>query len=626
MTYVIVLIVILVIIALIILLYSPGKEAESKIDRNKRGLGETGGEQLVAAEEEELELSFEATEDKPGTDRRSEYAAMQAGDAVEEELDLSFEEIEKISAAGDGLLQADMEKEKAGQPAGSGQGEGAGIEEEEIPFILEEERLPGKTGDDIVPALDGVVDESVRVADETPEALEERLDLFFGVDEEAPLEADEISGIEELPARGYPESGGGLTLKGYEAELRELENNLRRELNAAIENRETLKQVLLERKLTAVCDRLSDMQSSLRQRKKLLADIEDMLAELQGSLPGFQVESLRSHLREGDVEVVRALLKEAVSQLDDTSRLGARIRHLNGCLAENQADYASAFALYHHAAVVDAENPRCLYDAGRMARILGNEEDARILLEKLLDTGDGPRDGVLEALAQHELAKIHAGADEKEKAEHLLHTSLAGMEAHMGADHPELAPLLHDLAALYESSGRYEEAEPLYRRALEVTENRPGENRPDLASTYYRLAGLYEEMELEEKSAPLYEKALEIKVGVLGQEHPDVGTILNHLANLLRRQGRYEQAEPMFIRSLEILEKALGRDHPNLAVVLNNLAELYGAMGKEEKAGQYQERAFALFQLPGAGDDFVEMEKDYDIDMNDEKDRTIAGS
>jgi len=32
-------------------------------------------------------------------------------------------------------------------------------------------------------------------------------------------------------------------------------------------------------------------------------------------------------------------------------------------------------------------------------------------------------------------------------------------------------------------------------------------------------------------------------------------------------------------------------------------------MGNEEKAQQYQERAFALFELPGAGGDFVEMEK-----------------
>lgn len=618
MTYVIVLIVILVIIALIILLYSPGKDAAAKIDRGKAGEAESGGGEVAAAEEEELELSFEAAENRPGSGAGGDQAAMQAGDAVEEELDLSLEEIEKIAAVGEDLAQADPEREEEEQPVRSG--------EEEIPFILEGEGLPEKTGDDIVPALDGVADETVRVTDETPEALEERLDLFFGSDEEPPLEEEEVPTAEEVPAREYLESGGGLSLGGYEAELRELKNNLRRELGKAIVNRETLNQGLLEKKLAAVCGMLSNLQGSLEQRKKLFADIEDVLADLQESLPGFQVQSLRSHLQEGDVEVVRALLQDAVAKLDDTSLLGARILYLHGRLAESQADYASAFALYRHAGVVDGGNSSCLYGAGRLALILGREEDARILLEKLLDAKEERRDVIIEALARHELAKIHTADDDKEKAENLLQTALAAMEERLGADEPQLASLLHDLAALYEGSGRYEEAEPLYRRALALMENGSGESLPDLAPTCYRLAGLYEEMEQEEKSAPLYEKALEIQMGVLGQDHPDVGTILNHLANLLRRQGRHEQAEPMFIRSLDILEKALGPDHPNLAVVLNNLAELYGAMGNDEKAEQYQERAFALLQLPGSGDDFVEMEKDYDLDLDKEKDRTIAGS
>jgi len=61
-------------------------------------------------------------------------------------------------------------------------------------------------------------------------------------------------------------------------------------------------------------------------------------------------------------------------------------------------------------------------------------------------------------------------------------------------------------------------------------------------------------------------------------------------------------------------------------VVLNNLAELYSEMGQEEKAEHFQERAFALFELPGGGGDFVEMEKDHEIDVDDEKNQTIAGN
>jgi len=632
MTALFVLIALLVIIALIILLYSrqrkrrpqlgshgregaetvvaEGKAAAAAREPGPRTAGAVGGESLKP-EEEELELSFETTAGGPGSGRQPPVTGT---DAEEEELDLAFDKMAEFTA-GDTLAGA-----------ASGSGTQAGPEEERIPFILEGEEGPEeKSGEDVAPALDGVAREDGRVIDETPEALEERLDLFFAVDEEEQAETDEIPRAGELPLKGGPEEGGNRSLEGYEAGLRELETVLRRELTAALENREASRLRGLERQLSIVCARLADSRNGFSHLQKLFDDIEEALPDLQMALPGFQAEPVRSRLRQGDAAGIRVLLDVAVSQLDETAPPGARLLHLNGCLAEHQADFAAALTLYRRAGAAAADNPRCLYDAGRMARLLGKEEEALSLLEQLLGRGR-LQDGVLEALAQHELARVHAGTGDKAKAEPLLHAALAGMEASRGADHPLLGPMLHDLAVLYEGSGRYEEAEPLYRRALAVREDRLAENHPDLAATYARLAGLYEEMELEEKSGPLYEKALQIQIGVLGQEHPEVGTLLNHLANLLRRQGRHQQAEPMFRRSLQILEKALGPEHPNLAVVLNNLAELYGEMGDEEKAGLYQERAFALFQLPGGGDDFVEMEKDYDIDMNEEKERTIAGS
>jgi|GEM_PF-1119194 len=645
MTAGIVIIVILVIITLIILLYSWQRKGGPQHGRNGRegaesagaegeaasAAGEpgpspsgTGGKQDLAPEEEELELSFETAASRAGSGSGRQPAVGRA-DAEEEELDLAFDKVAEI-AAGETSAAAVAEDAEGRPPALWGSGTQAGPEEERIPFILEgEEGLEEKSGEDVIPALDGVAREAGRIVEETPEALEERLDLFFAVDEEEEPEREEISKAREMPLKGGPEGDSGdRSPEGYAAGLRELETVLRRELSAAVENRKTSKLKVLERKLSIVCARLADSRNGFKDLQKLFDDIEEALPDLQKVLPGFLADPVRSRLRQGDAAEVRVLLDEAVSQLDETSPLGARLLSLNGCLAEHQIDFASALTLYRRAGAAVAGNPRCLYDAGRMARLLGKEEEAISLLEQLLG-GGRLQDGVLEAMAQHELARVYAGAGDRAKAEPLLHAALAGMETSRGADHPLLGPVLHDLAVLYEGSGRYEEAEPLYRRALAVRVDRLGENHPDLAPTYARLAGLYEEMELEEKSGPLYEKALQIQIGVLGQEHPEVGTLLNHLANLLRRQGRHQQAEPMFRRSLQILEKALGPDHPNLAVVLNNLAELYGEMGDEEKAGSYQERAFALFQLPGGSDDFVEMEKDYDIDMNEEKERTIAG-
>ena len=149
---------------------------------------------------------------------------------------------------------------------------------------------------------------------------------------------------------------------------------------------------------------------------------------------------------------------------------------------------------------------------------------------------------------------------------------------------------------------------------------------PRLGTTLNKLAGLYEEIEMEDESERLYFRALEIKQKVLGENHPDVGAILNHLANLLKLQGKHDQAEPMFIKSLAIAEAALGKDHPNLAVVLNNMAELYSEMGNEKQAEYFQERAFSLFGLPGMGDGFVEMDKDTDYEVDNDKDESVTGS
>jgi tetratricopeptide (TPR) repeat protein len=506
---------------------------------------------------------------------------------------------------------------------------------EEIPFISEEEPgLPRHEEGEVAPALDGLVEESGPARMETPEDLAERLDFFFGEGEETeegPAEdaagGEAVSVEEAVPTEASPleeenPAPTALTPEQYEAGQRQLEERLRRDLDSALAARETGKLALLENELTSVCMKRAALSASLDRYQGVLAELEGVVPEISATLPGFQAETVRQSLRGGDVEVARALLTETVQQLAATAPLAARTRFWCGRLAEEQAEFAAAGELYRQACAGEEQKPDFLYAAGRMARILGNDEEARVRLEALLAT-DGEDE--VHDLARHELARIYLRLEQKDQAEPLLAQALAGLEQRLGADHPALGPVLHDLAALHESSGRYEQAEPLYRRALAVSEQGLGLEHPQLAATLGKLAGLYEEMEQEDQAEPLYERALAIRQRVLGSGHPDIGILLNYLANLLKQRGEYGKAEPMFLSALEIAEKALGSDHPNLTVILNNLAELYEETGNEEKAQHYQERAFALFELPGAGGDFVEMEKD-EIAIDDEKDTTIAGS
>jgi tetratricopeptide (TPR) repeat protein len=596
------LIIILIIVILFVLFYPPKKSLRRRVvapvtpepqpDRTAESIAEVAADdinELPATAVAEVEPEQELTLDLPAA-------------AQDEELTLEFP-VSSVPAA-----------------------EAPSMPVEEIPFIDEEEPgLPRHGESEVMPALAGFGEESGQTQVETPEDLTERLDFFFGSDGDAgegPVAEGSGAEVEEEkpPVEAPEKAPAALTREEYESGLRRLEEQLRQELDGAIGARETGKLRLLESRLTAVCSKLVDPAGSLIQHNLLLEEMDRLLAEISEALPGFQAETVRRHLRSGDTEVVRALLTEA-ALASEAPPLAARTRFLCGRLAEEQAEFAAAGELYQQACIGDARNPEFLFAAGRMARILGNDEEARQRLEEVLAAGG---DSTVQDQARYELARIYIQTEQKDKAEPLLQQALAGLEQRLGVSHPALGPVLHYLAALHESSGQYEQAAPLYQRALAVSEQGLGTEHPQLAATLSRLAGLFEEMEQDDQAEPLYEKALAIKQRMLGSSHPDIGILLNHLANLFKRRGEYALAEPMFLHALEISEKALGADHPNLTVILNNLAELYEEMGNEEKAQQYQERAFALFELPGASGDFVEMEKER-VEGDDDKEKTITG-
>lgn len=628
------LIIILLIVILFVLFYSPQKSP-----RRRRAVAPVSPEfqpELIADAESGGE---EAREQEVAAGTISEIPAAAVAEAEPElELTLDIPEAareEELTLEFPGPLGPATEapslpasEVSAGAPP-----------EEEIPFIDEEEPGLSRAAGEVAPALTGFGEDAGPVSLETPEDLAQRLDLFFGGDEDAGKgqEAEESAGqeaealpaeaaaeevaAEKPPVEAHEEAPATLTLEEYGTGLRRLEEELRQELAGAIAAKETGKLGLLESRLTAVCGRLADPADSLVRHNQLLGEMAGLLTEISEALPGFQAATVRRHLRSGDTEVALALLTEAALQAPEASPLAARIRFCSGRLAEEQAEFAAAGELYRQACAGGEPNAEYLYAAGRLARILGNDEEARQLLEEAFAAGG---DSDAQDLARYELARLHLQAEQTGKAEPLLQQALSGLSQRLGAGHPALGPVLHELAALHESSGQYEQAAPLYERALAVSEQGLGPEHPLLAATLSKLAGLYEEMEQGDRAEPLYERALAIRKRVLGASHPDIGILLNSLANLLKERGEYGKAEPMFLSSLQIAEKALGPDHPNLTVILNNLAELYEEMGDAEKAQQYQERAFALFELPGAGGDFVEMEKE-EVEVDDHKDKTITG-
>ena len=622
---------------------------------------ETVEESLVAPaleEAEEADAELEATE-KESVAVKSDYEA--AEEAVEEETEQIAESVEEeefveLSFDSDEVVEAEgtVEEEEFVEISLAMEEDSAGPVEE-IEKVAEE----ADEDIDVAPALADSPEESEITVAAAPEELTEKLDYYFGGDEEtAPSAEEAVAEIEETGAgeevAEFQAPGGEpvfepempaeapaeeimepyvpvrLTRDKYEADLHSIESGLRQELRDAIDNKESEKRGVLEYKLQAVCEKLASIEDNFIRQEQLIETAGKLLDEVQNEslhrdLPGFDIEEAIKQLQLGNYAEVEATLGEASLQLDHESELASRVYYICGQLAEERLDCESALEDYRNASAAESENENYLLAAGLIARIMGNDKDAQFWLEKVVRQGlEKDEQTLLQATAQYALALVCVRAGQKEKAGALFKRAFEIREKILGKEHPDLGPLMHDYAALFESNGMYEQAEGLYKTGLEVMEKRFGSSHPKLGSTLNRLAGLYEEMELGERSRPLYERALAIKEQVLGKEHHEVGSILNNLAELLRRQGKPELAEPMFKRSLAIAENELGKDHPNLAVVLNNLAELYSQMGREEEASRCQERAFSLFELPGVGGDFVEMEKD-DVDIDDDKNTTIAG-
>ncbi len=639
MTYLIGAILVLLLLALVLVLRPPKQKPRNAIPQR-----ETVEEEAPAADDQlDLDIGYGGKK----TEEHSEELVLtldESPDAGHARAAEGREELDLFLSDDDGHVPAGgMVAEKT--PETAAPEETAGDEyDEDVPFIEEGEGGFERSGE-VAPALADVPDNYAQFGedDETPDELAERLEYFLGADDgkteavsiEEEQSADDTGVVEDAAESGKeetveavpePETEPEAVHDVFETELKQQEERLRGKLEAAIAGRETSKIGPLTVALESLCARLADLPESIQQHQGLLEEFKTVMEKTGQALPGFQLDTVRASLIKGDYEIVQTMLAEAAGQLDASPQLAAELQYHWGRFEEERGDLDSALEMYTKAFRGDEGNPDYHSAAGRMARIMGDTDNALALLEQRVSTGrEQGEESVSMAGAEHELARALVMADDKERVEELLTHSLQVMEKLQGPEHPDLAPVLHDLALLHDSAGRYEQAEPLYERAIEITEKASGKDSPRLGAMLNKLAALYEEIEMEGKSEPLYERALAIKQRVLGENHPDVGSIMGHLANLLRLKGKYDQAEPLYRKSLAIAEVALGKDHPNLAVVLNDMAEMYSQMGNEEQAELFQERAFASFGLPGMGDGFVEMEKDTPDQVDDDNDQTVTG-
>lgn len=567
------------------------QDVDPAIDLHEPEMEETGSGSLQDSDEEINEESGEETDD--------DYIELPL-DAQIDEPELELELAEDVETSGD---------QDHGETDFSEVYEESDDDSDEIHLDIVDDQEDEENNEEL---------------EESTEDLVKKLDVYFTHEDEndsltQDMELDEFlkfSNGENAGEEGEWDDASRLSLTGYITKLRNFESELRQELRDVMGAKDKGKRPLVEYKLQVICERKARIEEGFAWQEHLIQSTENLLEEvykecLLNEMPGFDKDTTLEHLYLGNYRQVETVLTDASLQLDQESELAEQVYYQCGLLAEEQLNYVSAFNDYHNAYSVDIDNEDYLLATARVARILGNEKEARPWLEKVVSRGLASKARTLvQSLAQHELACIYSDTGEKKKAGALFEKSLDIREDVFGPDHPELEPVLLDYAILQESRGMYEKAEVLYKRAIEVIENGFGDKHPRLGTSLNRLAGLYEELERGKESLPLYVRALAIKEQVLGKEHYDVGIILGNIAEKLQNLGELEKAETMYQRALKIAENELGKDHPNMAIILNNMAELYMKMGKYDESAKCQDRALSLFGHHENDDYLVEIEKD----------------
>ncbi len=382
----------------------------------------------------------------------------------------------------------------------------------------------------------------------------------------------------------------GITLEQYEAGLKRREAEVRAELQNA--SPEKLKLLQIEK--NAITEKLANIEQSFVEQQKLFAETKALLEKLKKTHPAEQLESAQNALEAGNAELAKQLLDKVI---ENGKSFVAQAAFQRGELARNDIEYRAAMKNYKLAVMLEPENPQYLNEAGRMAKTLGDYDQAQIWLEKYRETREqNDPDTVNHATALNNLALLYKKQSKYDTAEPLYKRAIEIGEKTLGTDHPDVATRYNNLAGLYESQGKYDTAEPLYKRAIEIGEKTLGTDHPDVATRYNNLAELYRAQGKYDAAEPLYKRALKIWESRLGENHPNIASVLNNLASLYESQGKYDAAEPLYKRALEIDEKILGKNHPDTATDYNNLATLSYHQKRYEQSAEYFQRAIAILE------------------------------
>jgi len=367
----------------------------------------------------------------------------------------------------------------------------------------------------------------------------------------------------------------GLTFEEHQTALKEREAELRNDLERAHEG----EKAVLQLELSAIGNKLSDVEADYQRTLAELAEIKSKLARYDNQINELEKISAYDALDRGDRSIAHALFaaleQKAQARADDALEEAAEMAFQQGQIAEQEIRWLDAAEHFARAARL---NPTydTLIKAGEFLRRAGRSGEAIRFDEDLValsKSEHGDADAKT-AEAMNNLASSYRAMGRYRDAEPLFRQAIEIGEATIGVEHPSYAIRLNNLALLLRDMGRYRDAEPLYRQAIEIDEATIGMEHPGYATRLNNLAGLLKDMGRYRDAEPLYRQAIAIDEATIGVEHPGYATDLNNLAMLLKGMKRFDEAKPLYAQAIEIDLEKLGKDHPQSRRHARNYADL----------------------------------------------------
>ncbi len=257
------------------------------------------------------------------------------------------------------------------------------------------------------------------------------------------------------------------------------------------------------------------------------------------------------------------------------------------------------------------EHARTLVSLAALRVHEGREEDARQLLEALVEPGDGDAQGVALAAVigaaadlEVDLAAYDAAGTRLERAFDLV----AG--SHDARARATLAALLRIRGRMWMAQGRPGDAREAFEQAFKAAEDGYKSSDPRLADYRANLAmalgaqGRYAEAMLQIK------KAGDMTRSALGASHPETVHRLEQMASVQMARGDWKGAAQSLARAGKAL-KRLPDSHPYRVPLLRLQAALAALRGDDEGAARHLAAAMQLAarvmgdHYPGAAGDLM---------------------